>query len=233
MTNNLKNLLFTAIVALAAGFLGAATWSYAGLADARTESYLLSNPQLLPQMAEAYQAQQAEQRLAGISDQVMAPFPGAVLGNPQGSKVLVEFTDYNCPYCAMSQADVQRLVESDPEIKVVIREWSIFQGSEIASRMALAAAKQGRFAEFHEAMFRLRPVSAESVAAAAREAGLDMEQAQIDGTSEEVSAELARNSALASQLGFSGTPSWVTANSAFEGAVGFGALKEAVDKAGE
>jgi protein-disulfide isomerase len=133
----------------------------------------------------------------------------------------------------MSQADVQRLVESDPEVKVVIREWSIFQGSEIASRMALAAAKQGKFAEFHEAMFRLGPVSPESVAAAAQEAGVDMAQAQIDGASDEVSQELARNNALAGQLGFTGTPSWVTANSAFEGAVGFGALRDALERAAE
>ena len=233
MSDTLKTSMLTIVLALFGGFVGAGIWSYSGLADARTQSYLLSNPQILPQMADAYQAQQAEARLAGISGQVMEPFPGAVIGNPNGSKVLVEFTDYNCPYCAMSQADVQRLVESDPEVKVVIREWSIFQGSEIASRMALAAAKQGKFAEFHEAMFRLGPVSAESVAAAASEAGLDMAQAQIDGASEEVSLELARNQSLAGQLGFTGTPSWVTANSAFEGAVGFGALQEALESASQ
>lgn len=233
MTDTIKTSILTVVLALVSGFTGAAIWSYSGLADAQTESYLLSNPQILPQMAEAYQTQQAAERLAGISDQVMEPFPGAVLGNPEGSKVLVEFTDYNCPYCAMSQADVARLVDSDPEIKVVIREWSIFQGSEIASRMALAAAKQGKFPEFHEAMFRLGPVSPESVAAAASEAGIDMAQAQLDGASEEVSLELARNNALAGQLGFTGTPSWVTANSAFEGAVGFGALRDAIDRAAE
>ena len=233
MSDTLKTSMLTIVLALIGGFVGAGIWSYSELADARTQSYLLSNPQILPQMADAYQRQQAEARLAGMSDQVMEPFPGAVIGNPNGSKVLVEFTDYNCPYCAMSQADVQRLVESDPEVKVVIREWSIFQGSEIASRMALAAAKQGKFAEFHEAMFRLGPVSAESVAAAANEAGLDMAQAQIDGASEEVSLELARNQSLASQLGFTGTPSWITANSAFEGAVGFGALQEALESASQ
>ena len=229
MVEDLKSPLFTAAIALVFGFVGAAAWSFSGLGDAQTRSYLLSNPDILPQMADAYQAQQAEMRLAGISGEVMTPFPGAVLGNPEGSKVLVEFTDYNCPYCAMSQADVQRLVESDPEVKIVVREWNIFQGSEVASRMALAAAKQGKYAAFHDAMFRLGPVSAESVAAAAQEAGLDLAEAQIDGVSEEVSAELARNHALANQLGFTGTHSWVTSTSAFEGAVGFGALKEALE----
>lgn len=232
MNAPLKNMALTALLALVFGFAGAAAWTYSGFADERTRSYLVANPQILPEMAEAYQAQEAQQRLAGISEQVMTPFPGAVLGNPDGSKVLVEFTDYNCPYCAMSQADVQRLIESDPEVKIVVREWSIFRGSEIASQMALAAAKQGRFAEFHEAMFRLGPVSPDSVEAAAREAGLDMARARADAASDEIALELARNHSLAQQLGFTGTPSWVTADSAFEGAVGYGALKDALDKAG-
>lgn len=227
-----KQSLLTAAMAMLFGFAGAAIWSYSGLGDQRTRSYLVANPEILPEMAEAYQERQAQERLAGISDQVMVPFPGAVIGNPQGSKVLVEFTDYNCPYCAMSQADVQRLVESDPEVKVVIREWSIFQGSEIASKMALAAAKQGKYPAFHDAMFRLGPVSPESVEAAAREAGLDLERARVDAESDEVAQEIARNHALATQLGFTGTPSWVTRDRAFEGAVGFGALKEALEPSG-
>lgn len=227
-----KQSLLTAALAMLFGFAGAAIWSYSGLGDQRTRSYLVANPEILPEMAEAYQERQAQERLAGISDQVMVPFPGAVIGNPQGSKVLVEFTDYNCPYCAMSQADVQRLVESDPEVKVVIREWSIFQGSEIASKMALAAAKQGKYPAFHDAMFRLGPVSPESVEAAAREAGLDLERARADAESDEVAQEIARNHALATQLGFTGTPSWVTRDRAFEGAVGFGALKEALEPSG-
>lgn len=227
-----KQSLLTAAMAMLFGFAGAAIWSYSGLGDQRTRSYLVANPEILPEMAEAYQERQAQERLAGISDQVMVPFPGAVIGNPQGSKVLVEFTDYNCPYCAMSQADVQRLVESDPEVKVVIREWSIFQGSEIASKMALAAAKQGKYPAFHDAMFRLGPVSPESVEAAAREAGLDLERARADAESDEVAQEIARNHALATQLGFTGTPSWVTRDRAFEGAVGFGALKEALEPSG-
>lgn len=230
MAPTLKQSLVTALLALVFGFAGAAIWSYSGLGDSRTRSYLVANPDILPEMAEAFQAKQARDRLAGISDQVMTPFPGAVIGNPQGSKVLVEFTDYNCPYCAMSQADVQRLVESDPEVKIVIREWSIFQGSEIASKMALAAARQGKYPAFHDAMFRLGPVSPESVEAAAREAGLDLARARIDAESAEVAQELARNHELAGQLGFTGTPSWVTPHSAFEGAVGFGALKEALEQ---
>ena len=229
MQNNLRPQLITIALALVFGFIGAALWSVSGLADARTKTYLLDNPQLLPQMAEAYQAQQSAERLAGISAEVMTPFEGAVLGNPNGSRVLVEFTDYNCPYCKMSQADLARLIESDPELKVVIREWPIFQGSDAASRMALAAAMQGRYTEFHEALFELSPATPEAIEEAAKVAGLDLAKAQQDAMSEEVELELRRNMALASQIGFTGTPSWVTKDRAFEGAVGYQALKDAIE----
>lgn len=230
---NFGSMLLTAGVALAFGFLGAGMWSWSGLADARTKSYLLANPELLPEMAEAYQRQEAKKRLAGIGELVRTPFHGAVLGNPNGSKVLVEFTDYNCPYCKASQADVEKLIAQDPELKVVIREWPIFQGSEISTRMALAAAMQGKYEAFHDAMFRIGATSAEAIVEAAQEAGLDMEQAKKDGASPAVDAEIARNHSLAQQLGFTGTPSWVTSDAAFEGAVGFVSLKKAVDTATE
>lgn len=229
MGNGFKTALVSAVVALAFGFLGAGIWSWTGLADTRTKEYLLDNPELLQQMADAYQQKQAQERLASVSQDVREAFPGAVIGNPEGSKVLVEFTDYNCPYCRQSMEDVKRLVADDPEVKVVIREWPIFQGSDVASRMALAAAMQGKYEAFHDAMFRLGPVTAESVAAAAREAGLDMDQAREDGMSEQVEMELQRNQMLAQQLGFSGTPSWVTANDAFEGAIGYAGLKAALE----
>ena len=53
MQNNMKSLTFTMALALVFGFIGAAIWSVTGLADARTKTYLLENPQILPQMAEA------------------------------------------------------------------------------------------------------------------------------------------------------------------------------------
>ncbi|MEL7445291.1 MAG: DsbA family protein, partial [Pseudomonadota bacterium] len=211
--------LATAIMALLFGFLGAAIWSYAGLADDRTRNYLLSNPDLLPQMAEAYQEQEASERLTEVRDEVMTVFPGAVLGNPNGTKTLVEFTDYNCPYCEASLADIERLISEDPQLKVVIREFPIFEGSEIASRMALAAAMQGKYDAFHRAMFERGPSTPESVTAAAQAAGLDMTRAEADAASDMVSVELARNMSVAQRLGFNGTPAWIVGDRAISGAI--------------
>ena len=98
--------------------------------------------------------------------------------------------------------------------------------------MALAAARQGKYREFHEKMFVLGPATPETVEQTARLIGLDMEQATADAISDEITAELARNQALARQIGFTGTPAWVTGDTAIGGAVGYESLKEAVDSAG-
>ncbi|MEP1420987.1 MAG: DsbA family protein, partial [Erythrobacter sp.] len=164
-------------------------------------------------------------------EDLYTPFPGAVMGNPEGSKLLVEFTDYNCPYCAGSFEDIQRLVAEDPDLKVIMREWPIFEGSEVAARMALAAAKQGRYQAFHSALFERGDTSSEGVEAAALAAGLNMEQARTDAISEEVSVELVRNLTYAQSLGFSGTPAFVTGDILMPGAVGVERLREAIAEA--
>ncbi|QYU68376.1 thioredoxin domain-containing protein [Leptolyngbya sp. 15MV] len=199
-----RSLFLTALVALVAGFGGAALWSLSGLGDAQVRRYLLAHPELLPEMAEAFQQQEVGARLAEMGDAVTMPFAGAVLGNPRGTVTLVEFTDYGCTYCRAAAPHVEQLIAANPELKVVIREWPIFEGSELAARMALAAARQDRFAAFHNAMFERGPPSAESVEAAARDAGLDLDAARAFAGSQEADMEIARNHGLARRLGFGG-----------------------------
>ena len=224
----MRQYFLTALIALVAGFAGAAAWSFTGLGNAQTRQYLVSNPEILPEMAEAFQAGQAQERLAGVRDEVVEPFPGAVLGNPDGSRTLVKFTDYGCTYCKASEPDIARLIAEDPQVKVVVREWPIFEGSEEAARMALAAAMQGKYPAFYKAMFALGPLSPATVEAAAKTAALDLQRARTDAASDRVSAELARNMTLARELGFSGTPSWVAGGRVLEGAVGYDALADAL-----
>ncbi len=233
MKSSLGHTMLTASIALVFGFAGAAAWSFSGLGDSRTRDYLVANPTVLEDVAQALQDERARERLASLSENIYEPFPGAVIGNPQGSKVLVEFTDYNCPYCEASLKDVQELVAQDPELKVVMREWPIFDGSEDAARMALAAGRQGKYRAFHEAMFRRSPTTPGNIEAAARDAGLDMERARRDASSEAVSMELAKNLALAQDLGFSGTPAWVAGNTPIGGAVGVERLRDALEQSAD
>ena len=225
----MRNHLLTALIALVFGFAGAALWSLSGLGNGQTRDYLLANPQILPEMAEAYQRGDAQNRLAQIADEVKQPFPGAVLGNPQGSKVLVKFTDYGCTYCRQSVAAIDKLIATDPELKVVVREWPIFDGSEQAARMALAAAKQGKYPAFYHAMFEQGPPSEAGIARAAQIAGLDIAAAEAFAQSDEATAELAKSMAFARTLQFTGTPSWVAGSEVIEGLVPAERLAKALD----
>lgn len=229
--NRFLALLPTAFAALVFGFLGAWLFAASGLGGAATREWLLAHPEILPEMVEAYEANEAGARLAGVSAEVHRPFPGAVLGNPEGSVTLVEFTDYGCTFCRQSVADVKALVAANPDLRVVMREWPIFEGSDTAARMALAAARQGKYAAFHDAMFAHGPPSEAAIAIAAEAAGLDMDAARAFAGSQAAEFEIQKNRELARQLGFDGTPSWVAGTRVFAGAIGRERLAEAVEAA--
>lgn len=225
----MRNSLLTALIALVFGFAGAGLWSLSGLGEQRTRAWLVANPDILPEMASELQKREAQARLAEVGGEVARAFPGAVLGNPNGKRTLVKFTDYGCTYCRASEKDVRHLIAADPDLKIVIREWPIFDGSEEAARMALAAANQGKYPAFYRAMFAGGQPSPATVTRAAQVAGLDMAKARAFAASNAVAAELAQNMQLARALGFTGTPSWVAEGQVIEGAVGYDRLKAALE----
>ena len=195
-------------------------------------SYILDHPEILPEAMERLRARETKKQLAGVADQVEAPFPGAVLGNPQGKITMVEFTDYACTFCRKSLADVDALIAANPDLKVVIRELPILSpASTEAARMALAAAEQGRYAAFHKTMFEFGNPSAQTIAAAAGAAGIDMARARRAIAGPLIDAEIEKNLSFARQLGFDGTPSWVIGDVLTSGAVGQQELAKAIAKA--
>ncbi len=231
MTFKTKSILIVALVAIVSGFGGAAIWQYSGLGDNHMRQYLLDNPEILPEMVQKLESKQGQERLNDVGEAVTDPFPGAVLGNPSGTVTLVEFSDYACGFCRKSRADVDSLIAANPDLKVVIREWPIFEGSDTAAKMALAAANQGKFAAFHNAMFDAGAPSPGTIEQAATQAGLDMNAAKAFLAGDAAQFEFAKNAGLAQQLGFGGTPAWVVGSSVIEGAVGVEQLQKAIDTA--
>ncbi|KHK92681.1 DSBA oxidoreductase [Novosphingobium malaysiense] len=196
--------------------------------------YILEHPEILPQAMEELQRRQNAQQLAGVRSTVETPFPGAVLGNPDGKVTLVEFTDFACGYCRQSLPDVKALIENNPDLRIVVRELPIISPqSPEAARMALAAAEQGKYPAFHDAMFAAGQLDDETIEAVARKVGLDMDRARQFAASPTAEAEISRNLDLASRLGFSGTPSWVAGDRLISGAVGIDRLTQAVEAARE
>lgn len=192
-------------------------------------NYILEHPEILPQAMENLRKKETGAQLSNVGEKVKKPFPGAVMGNPNGKVVLVEFTDFACGYCRQSVADVDALIAENPDLKVVIRELPIIAPtSPDAARWGLAAAEQGKYAEFHRAMFAAGRTDPVSVEVAARAVGLDLDRARKFIEDPSVRTELATNLEIARQLGIDGTPSWIIGKEMLAGAVGKETLAKAI-----
>ncbi|MGC0222242.1 DsbA family protein [Pseudooceanicola nitratireducens] len=156
-----------------------------------------------------------------------------VLGNPDGDVTVVEFFDYNCPYCRRVKPEVQALLDADPNVRLVYREWPILgDGSVFAARAALAARKQGKYDAFHWAMMANKGRAEEaSVMRIAEQVGLDLEQLRADMQAPEVQQHIATSMQLSQALGFNGTPSFVIGEALLPGFVETAQLKELVEAA--
>ena len=232
MTIHRNSLILAAAGCLAIG--GAAGWTLHGSGNrAQTEGvvhdYILAHPEILPQAMENLRASESAEALGAIRGSVEKPWPGAVLGNPNGKLTMVEFTDYACGSCRASVPDIDAAIAANPDLKVVVRELPILTPASVdAAKMALAAAGQGHYAAFRKAMFAAGHPDSASIAAAANSASVDATKARAAIADPATAAEIANNLALARQLGFTGTPGWVIGNQVLTGAVGRDALAQAI-----
>jgi protein-disulfide isomerase len=200
--------------------------------EALVRAYILEHPEIITEAIDILQKRETAERLKSASAQIVKPFPGAEAGNPKGDVTLVEFTDYNCGFCRSSVPDVQRLLKTDGNVRLIYRELPILSdSSREAALWALAAARQGRHKAFHDAMFSGGRSDAQTIRAAARKAGLNLAVAETFAKSEEALAEIRSNLQMMQQIGFSGTPTFIIGDQILEGALGYDALKAAVDKA--
>ena len=134
-------------------------------------------------------------------------------GNPDGDISIVEWFDYNCPYCRKIAPEIAQVVQDDGKVRLVLKDWPILgEVSKITARMALAAKYQDKFMPAHEAMIgvssRLTEARARELCA---EKGIDMDRLDRDlkTNAKAIDAILARNHAQAEAFGFRGTPSFI------------------------
>lgn len=186
------------------------------------------NPGIVLEAVEILRGREAQAQAAAQSDvlsnnrQILENDPNApVLGNPDGDVTVVEFFDYNCPYCRRAKPAIQELLAFDSNVRLVYREWPILgDGSVFAAKAALASRNQGKYEEFHWAMMGMTGRAEEaSVLRVAREIGLDVDQLKADMNSSEIDEHIQMSMQLAQSLGFSGTPSFVIGENLVPGLV--------------
>jgi protein-disulfide isomerase len=201
--------------------------------EAMVKETILANPEIIPEAINRLQQREVEKLLASNRAAIETPFAGAWAGARNGDVVLVEFFDFNCPYCRQSAKDVERLLKEDPRLKLVFRDMPVLgPDSERFAMASLSAAQQGGYTKFYRSVFAGQgPLGQERLIRSVRAAGLNEGRVAQDLGSKALRAEVEKNVGLGRALGLTGTPSYVVGNKILSGAVGYDALKAAVDEA--
>jgi protein-disulfide isomerase len=136
-----------------------------------------------------------------------------VAGNPDGDIAIVEWFDYNCPYCRKLEPELRQVVQDDGKVRLVLKDWPILGPvSVIAARMALACKFQDKYVQAHDALIGVSSKLTEPrIPELLAGAGIDVDRAKRDlaDKAKAIDAILARNNAQAEGLGFHGTPSFI------------------------
>ena len=195
------------------------------LGERMVRETLLSRPEIIIEAGEALRDKQYAETLGPIRASLEQPFFSSWKGAEKPDVTLTYFYDYACGYCRTSNPDIERLLKEDKGLRVVYREFPILGPESVAAaRVSLAASKAGKFAQYHDALYAAGRPGPETIALAAKSAGV---QAQpVEDPAQE--AELRANMTLASQLGATGTPLFIVGDRVINSAVGYEGLKEAV-----
>jgi protein-disulfide isomerase len=202
------------------------------------KDYLISHPEVMLEIQEAYEKKTEAKRGEAMRSVMpefyknLASLKGdlAPLSVGEGDVTLVEFFDYNCGYCRQTLPELLKLMDSDKRVKIQFLEFPILApGSAEASKVAIAAAKQGKYLEFHKAMFAAGRASKESAFKVAEQIGLDMERAKKDAASPETEALISKLSELGKRTFVDGTPSFIVGDKTNPGAADYDQLKQLVD----
>jgi len=226
------------IVAVPLIFLAARGHDTVDPADrARIESivrdYILANPEIIPEAMQVLQMRAVQGAITEYHDALYNDPDGVEIGNPDGDVTIVEFFDYTCGFCRVMKAPLQRLLNEDDGVSIVLKEWPIRgEVAELASRAAIASRRQNLYVDYHFALFdRPGRLTEEAIFETARAVGLDVDQLQQDMTRPEVQAIITRNRQLGAALDLRGTPAFIIGNELIPGAMSYEDLVRQVQAA--
>lgn len=227
-----------ALAFLLAALVGAAVYAIVrpaasgGVSAEAVRTAILERPEMIPEAMQALRDRETGKTVAANRAAITTPFGDAWKGSANPDVTVVAYMDYACGYCRQSLPMLERLVASDPKVRVVFRELPVLSAeSRVAAEYSLAAAEQGRFKPFHDTLFAVGQLSQAAVDAAIARAGVDRARAAAFVKAPAAEQEISRNLQTAGQLGMTGTPSWVVGDRVLSGAVTLEAMQEAVKAA--
>lgn len=205
-------------------------------------SYLMENPQVIMDAVAALEAQQAEDRaqadgdlVAQHADEIFNDGYSWVGGNPDGDITLVEFLDYRCGFCKRAHGEVMKLLESDGNIRLIVKEFPILgDQSVLASRFAVATkqvAGDDSYKAINDALMSFDgQITLPALRRLAETFELDMDAIETRMDSDEVTQEIAATRELAQKLRISGTPTFVLEDEMLRGFLPYDQMRAVVDE---
>jgi protein-disulfide isomerase len=235
--------LKTRPLALAAASIAALSLIGCGQANAdkafgeKVHAYLIEHPEVLVEMSAKLQEKQTAEKTKNAKGainkyrQALERDPRDFVANPNGSITVVEFFDYRCGYCKLAAPQIVDLIQKNPDVRFVFKDFVIFgHDSEVAARMVLGAKDQGKTIELHKRLMAEKSLDEAGVMRVAQQLGIDLTKARASGTSEAVTQHLADTHALAEALTIEGTPAFFVGDQMIPGA-DMHALNLAIDQA--
>lgn len=137
-----------------------------------------------------------------------------IAGNPKGDLTIVDFFDYNCPYCKAAAKALEKVVKSDGNIRLVYRDWPVLTDTSIVgARLALGAKYQDKYLLAHRALMNVPGygIAQDKMVAAVRGSGVDMARLEQDMAARagDIEKLVKRNLAIADMIGLQGTPGFL------------------------
>jgi protein-disulfide isomerase len=146
-----------------------------------------------------------------------------VAGNPDGDVTIVEYFDYQCPYCRKLEPELRQVANDDGKVKLIWKDWPILGPVSVtAARMALASKYQDKFIQAHDALIGVNSKLTEArIGELLAGAGIDVDLVTRDlaGNAAPIDAILKRNNDQAMAFGFNGTPSFIVGKFRVPGAL--------------
>ena len=155
-----------------------------------------------------------------------------VAGNADGDITIVEYFDFNCPYCRKVEPELRQVVQDDGKVKLVYKDWPVLGPvSTAAARMALATKYQDKYVAAHDALMGTASRLTESrIRELLSGAGIDVDRAakDLETNAKAIDAILARNNDQATAFGFKGTPSFIIGKFRVPGALTMAQFDQAI-----
>ena len=204
-------------------------------------AYLLENPQVIMEavavLEEREAAAQAQADLSLVSDNAADIFDDGfswVGGNPDGDITLVEFLDYRCGFCKRAHGEVAKLLETDGNIRLIVKEFPILgEQSLLASRFAIATkqvAGDDAYKGVNDALMAMNgDFNMRTLRRMASTFGLDADAIEAQMDTEAVTDEIRRTRALAQRLQITGTPTFVLQDELLRGYLPYDEMQALVD----